>query len=261
MSKRGRVMKGLLIGGLLLSGQLAAQDLTAVTDWQNRVVLSTVANGMVGRINVSVGDQVARGDLLLELDQRRYQSLLAAAESRREATRQLNEEARRELDRALELFDRTMLSDHERKLAEINAAKSDADFREAEATLADLRLEREYSRINAPFDGLVIEMQVQPGQAIVNQLSATPLITLVDHHRMKAVASIEERARSGLQLGDPVQVGVRGTWLEGKISMLGFDPTATTSNGALYALEASFEPAEGMQLRSGEQAVVRLRDE
>jgi RND family efflux transporter MFP subunit len=254
-------MKGILIGGLLISGQLAAQDLPAVTDWQQRVTLSTVANGMVAKVNVSVGDQVARGDLLVELDQRSYQPSLAAAESRREASRQLNEEARRELDRALELFDRTLLSDHERKLAEIDAAKADAEFREAEAALAELRLAREYSRINAPFDGLVVELLVQPGQAVVNRLNSVPLLTLVENQRMKAVTQVDERIRLGLHVGDAVQVGVRGNWLTGEISNIGLDPLSTTANGAVYQLEASFKPSAEIELRSGEKAVVRLRDE
>ncbi|MCU7815928.1 MAG: biotin/lipoyl-binding protein [Candidatus Thiodiazotropha sp. (ex Rostrolucina anterorostrata)] len=102
-------MKVLMIVCLLVSGQLAAQDLEAVTDWSNRVELTTLASGMVGRVNVAVGATVSRGELLLELDQRRFKTKLAAAESRLEAATQQNSEAKRELDRALELYDRTLL--------------------------------------------------------------------------------------------------------------------------------------------------------
>jgi hypothetical protein len=45
MSNTTMSMKGLFIAGLLMSGQLAAQDLEAVTDWNNRVAVSTVASG------------------------------------------------------------------------------------------------------------------------------------------------------------------------------------------------------------------------
>ncbi|MCU7812282.1 MAG: efflux RND transporter periplasmic adaptor subunit [Candidatus Thiodiazotropha sp. (ex Notomyrtea botanica)] len=261
MRRKTSTLNTFLVGVLLFSSQLKAQDLSAVTDWYNRVTLTTVSSGMVGKVNVSVGDQVAQGSLLIELDQRKLNARLAAAESRREAAMQVNSEARRELDRSLELYDRTLLSDHERKLAEIEAAKADAAFREAEAKLTAIRLQKEYSRINAPFNGLVAALHVQPGQSVINRLDATPLVTLVENRRMRASAQIDERTLPGLQIGDPVKIGVRGQWLEGEILLLGLDPIATSTNGALYAVEAGFAPAEGMGLRAGEQAVLRLPDE
>lgn len=251
----------LLATALFLSGQLNAQDISAVTDWYNRVTLTTVSSGMVGRVNAAVGDEVTKGSLLIELDQRQYQTRLAAAESRREAAMQMNSEARRELDRSLELYDRTLLSDHERKLAEIDAAKADAEFREAEARLMDVRLEKEYSRVNAPFGGLVVGVHVQSGQAVINRLETVPLVTLVEHQRMKAVAQVDERTLARLNTGDPVKIGVRGTWQEGAIDALGLDPVSQSSSGPLFRLEAVFSPAKGMGLRAGEQAVVRLPDE
>lgn len=254
-------MKSLLLAGLLMSGQLAAQDLSAVTGWNNRVTLSTLASGMVARVNVTSGDVVERGALLLELDQRKIQARLAAAQSRREAAMQLNNEARRELDRSLELYDRTMLSDHERKLAEIEAAKADAAFREAEAKLTEIRLQREYSRLTAPFDGLVAEVHVQPGQAVVNRLNPIPLVTLVDHTRMQALAQADERTLSRLHLGDKVQIGVRGEWLAGEIAALGLEPVTSTGSPAAYKLAASFTPAGDVRLRAGESVVIRLPDE
>jgi multidrug efflux system membrane fusion protein len=246
---------------LLFSGQLVARDLEAVTDWNNRVELSTTVSGMVGRVNAGVGALVKRGEVLLELDQRGYQSRLAAAQSRLEATSQQNEEAKRELDRALELYDRTLLSDHERKQAEIAAAVSDAAYREAEAEMVTIRLQREYSRIAAPFDGVVAFVHVQPGQAVINRNATTPLMTLIDNSQMKAITEVDEAMVAGLKQGMGVQVGVQGQWLEGKISRLGIHPVARDANGSKYQLEVVFSLATDRQVRAGEKAVVRLTDE
>lgn len=246
---------------LLFSGELAARDLEAVTEWYNRVELSTLANGMVGRVNVDVGASVKHGDVLMELDQRGYQSWSAAAASRLEAASQQNEEVKRELDRALELYDRTLLSDHERKQAEIAAAASEAAYREAEAKLVTIRLQREYSRVTAPFDGVVESIQVQPGQAVINHYSASPLMTLIDNSRMKAVTRVDERTLNGLKQGMDVQVGVRGQWLDGTIHRLGLNPIERDGNGSRYQLEVVFSPVDGKVIRAGEKAVVRLSDE
>ena len=254
-------MTGLMLGLVLWSGSSLAQDLNGISAWGNQVTLSTTVNGMVSKVHVTAGEEVAKGAVLLELDPRAYQSRLAAAEAKREANAQLNEEARRELDRTLELYDRTLLSDHERKLAEIELAKADAALREAEAGLMAVRLRRDYSRINAPFSGRVVAVHVQPGEAVVNRLQTHPLVTLVDHKRMLARAEVDERSMMRLSLGDAVKVGVRGVWLEGRIVSIGYDPLSRNDNGALYLLEAAFTPAEAMELRSGEQLVIRLTDE
>ena len=261
MSNTTMSMKGLFIAGLLMSGQLAAQDLEAVTDWNNRVAVSTVASGMVTRVNVAPGDRVERGALLLELDQSLIQSRLAAAQSRREAASQLNSEARRELDRAVDLYDRTLLSDHERKLAEIEAAKADAELRDAEAWLVEVRLQQSYSRVTAPFGGLVTTVHVQPGQAVVNRQQAMPLVTLVDPQRMKALGRADAATLARLKIGDKVRIGVGATWLDGEIAALGLDPVATGGKTPAYPLEARFTPGSGMRLRAGEPVVIRLPDE
>ncbi|PUB89969.1 MAG: efflux RND transporter periplasmic adaptor subunit [gamma proteobacterium symbiont of Ctena orbiculata] len=254
-------MKALIVICLLFSGELIARDLEAVSDWNNRVELTTLVSGMVSRVNVEVGSAVKRGEVLVELDQRRYQSRLAAVESRLEATSQQNEEAKRELDRALELYDRTLLSDHERKQAEIAAAASDASYREAEAKLITIRLQREYSRIAAPFDGIVESIHVQPGQAVINRHSAAPILTLVDNSRMKAVAEVDEQTALGLRPGMAVDVGVRGEWLDGTVNLLGLNPVARDAGGSRYRLEALFTPSMEMAIRAGEKVVVRLNDE
>jgi multidrug efflux system membrane fusion protein len=263
--KRGRTRLqaqwGLWLASLIFGCPLYAQDYQGTSEWGNSVILSTTVSGMVTKVHISVGDEVVQGAVLLELDQRGYQRRLAAAEARHEASKQQNEEARRELDRTLELYNRTLISDHERKLAEIDVAKADAELREAEAELTVIRLQQDYSRINAPFSGRVVALHVQPGQAVANRIEVTPLMTLVDHNQMLAQTQIDERALSSLTLGKQVKIGIRGVWLDGIISALGYEPVNRSEAGARYLLEAQFKPQEGMELRSGEKLVIRLSDE
>jgi multidrug efflux system membrane fusion protein len=245
---------------LLISGKLLAQDLDARIDWNSRVELSTLVSGMVGRINVRPGETVKRGQVLLELDQRGHKSRLAAAQSRMEATSQQHEEAKRELDRALELYDRTLLSDHERKQAEIAAALSGAAYREAQAKLVTIRLQREYSRITAPFDGIVASIHVQPGQAVINRHATVALITLIDNSQMKALAEVDEPTLSGLKQGMVVQVGVQGQWFKGRLERLGMEPVTQGAKGSKYLFEVVFSPHPDRLIRAGEKAVVRVNN-
>ncbi|MDJ0807649.1 MAG: efflux RND transporter periplasmic adaptor subunit [Gammaproteobacteria bacterium] len=249
----------ILFCSLMVSGSLLAKDLPAVLDWQQRVGLGTLVDGVVNKVNVSPGDRVTRGSLLVELDQRELQSRLAWAEARAAASKLEQDEARRELDRSLDLYDRTLISDHERKQAEVDAAKADAQARLAEAELTHIRLHREYSRIKAPFDGLVIEVLVHPGQALVNHLQSQSALTLADMRRMKARARVSLEAATELQLGQPVKVGVRGVWVEGQVSFIGLEPIAG-GQSTEYRIEVLFTPPEQFQLRAGEPSMVRIDD-
>lgn len=246
---------------LLISGQTMARDLEAVTAWYQQVELSTLVDGMVSRVNASEGDIVTQGTLLVEFDQRALKSRFAAAESALKAASLQHAEAKRELDRALELYDRTLLSDHERKQAEIETAKADALLREAEAEMVEIRLQREYSHITAPFDGIVESIYVQPGQAVINREKAVPLLNLCGLGTMRVVADIDARGADKLKPGAAVQIGVRGTWLKGAVSRLGLVPVSEDANGSRYALEASFQPPDTILIRAGERAVLRIEDE
>jgi multidrug efflux system membrane fusion protein len=253
------MLRVLLCCGLLFSGNLFAKDIPALLDWQQRIELGTLIDGMVSKVNVTVGERVTRGSLLLEFDQREIQARLAWAESWVAAAKLQKDEARRELDRSLELYDRTLLSNHERIVAEIDAARADASARQADAELAEIRMQREYSRIKAPFDGIVLQVMAQPGQVVVNRMESLPLITLADPSQMKAVAQIDAETAADLSLGDPVKVGIRGEWLEGEVIAVGLEPSDSDASGApVYPLEVLLKPMENTQLRSGEQVMVRI---
>lgn len=245
----------LLICGLLISGNLSAMDLTAVLDWQQRVELGTLVDGVVSKVNVTRGERVSRGTLMIELDQREVLARLAWAEARAAAAKLEKDEARRELDRALDLYDRTLISDHERKQAEVDAANADAMVHLADAELTQIRIERDYARIKAPFDGIVIALGAFPGQALVNRLQSQPLITLAATQRMKALSHVSQEVAGRLETGQMVKVSVRGEWIDGEIAFIGLEP-----EGQEYPLEVLFTPPEQVQLRAGETGTVRIDD-
>lgn len=243
----------ILFCALLISGDLPAMELTAVLDWQQRVEMGTLVDGVVNKVNVTKGQRVSRGTLMVELDQRKVQAKLAWAEAHATAVKLEKDEARRELDRALDLYDRTLISDHERKQAEVDAANADAMALLADAELTQIRIEREYARIKAPFDGVVVGLHTYPGQALVNHLATQPLITLADTTRMRAVSRVTQEVANSLEIGQAVKVGIRGQWIDGKIAFIGLEP-----DGQEYPLEVLFTPPEQVQLRAGETGTVRV---
>ena len=115
-----------------------ALELEAELGWERRLELSTPVSGPVASVRVAPGERVEAGDLLLELDQRLYQARLDQARAGLEQARQNREEGRRDLERAEELYDRTVLSDHDLTLARISAAEAEAAHEEASAALTEI---------------------------------------------------------------------------------------------------------------------------
>ncbi len=144
---------GMLLG-LLWAGMASAQTL----------VLSVPGSGRVAEVMVSPGQQVRAGTLLIQLDARAANALLA------------QRQAERELDRAEELFERTVLSVTDLQLARSAFAKVDAQYRAAEAAALRAEAELEDLRINAPTDGIVKSVLVARGQVVVNRCQVTPML-------------------------------------------------------------------------------------
>ena len=107
--------------------------------------------------------------MLLRLDSRGFQAAVDGAEARLDRARPTLQEARREVERAQELYDLGVLSDHELQLTRIALSQADAEYRLGEAGLTQARLDLEYSALRAPFDGLVLETHVAAGETVVTR--------------------------------------------------------------------------------------------
>lgn len=237
----------------LYTTAVAAADHPAVLDWSQRTVLSTPVSGVIGTVNVAPGDRVSAGQTLLSLDQRPFETALADARAQHRKQTLLRDEARREVGRVRELYERTVISVHDLQLGEIAFAAAEADHASAVASLNAARLAQEHSTLSAPFDGLVLAVDVSPGTTVINTQLATPLVTLAQDQPMHALARIDAAALSGLEAGQAAAVTVNGTRFEGRIRHVGAEPDADGH----YTLTVSFDPGT-RPLRAGMPARIEL---
>lgn len=235
-----------------------ALDLDAQLDWSARNELSVLGRGMVKTINVQPGQQVKKGDLLLAMDEREFIALIQQAKAAVTRAQERFDEAIREFDRSEELYDRQVLSDHGRQLVIIEKVESEALLQEAKAALLIARLNQERSRIVAPYDGVVIAVDVTKGAVVEHQLTAAPLLTIANNQQMHAEALVDGQQAASIKPGTLVQVAVRETWLDGKVQQIALEPAEQTERGPLYRLTVAFSP--NAMLRMGEKAVIRLAE-
>ena len=248
----------LVIGGW--QPVLYAADLPAVLDWGQRVELGTLVSGPVSEIPVRVGQRVARGDVLLRLDPRGFRARLAKAEAVVARAQVRFDEARREDERAIELYDRTVLSDHDRQLAAIALEEAKSDLQAAKAQRTQAALDQERSAIRAPFDGLVVRVDAAPGQVIVSQLQSRPLVVLADDRRMQAVASVPAEHIERFSGVSATTVQIRGTVLPGGVPSIDLEPLSEGGATVRYAMRVPVVVGPELRLRSGESVTIQIPD-
>jgi multidrug efflux system membrane fusion protein len=159
---------------------------------------------------------------LLKLDTRYAEARLRAARARVARFQPGRDEAEREMERAQELYDRTVLSDVELQQAKIDYAQKNAALQEARAQETEARLDLEYSVLKAPFDLVVLNNHVVTGQAVVNDFTAVPLIE-VARDSVAVHATLTPERHIDVKSGKQVTVTYAGKSVAGEIVATDFN--------------------------------------
>ena len=190
-----------------------------------QVELHAKVAGYVDQLSVDIGDRVKAGQLLAKLE---VPELLAerdhalAAQKRAEAD---YEEAHLVYQR-LQAVNR----EHPNLLAQQDLDSAEAKDRVTEAALAGARAEvgkcqtlLAYTRISAPFDGVVTRRFADPGALIQAGTSgqSTPLLCVSDNYRLRLDFPVSVAYVRNIHIGETVDVRVEslgGKTFAGKIS-------------------------------------------
>ncbi|MDP2878827.1 MAG: efflux RND transporter periplasmic adaptor subunit [Sulfuricella sp.] len=244
--------------GMLLAASAAwAESFPATLQWSQRVELSPRVSGIVREVGVNAGDRVRKGQSLLTLDAAPYQARVA--ESRAAVTRFTEEtaEARRDLARTQELYDRTVISTSELDQAKLRHARAKAQLDGAQARLARERQDLTDSALRAPFDAVVVARLAEPGQHVAVGLQPQPLLVLAKAGEMAARFKVSADRIGGLKAGQAVTVVVGKQDYPATLKNLGLEPVKD-KEGTAYEVDAVFAVKE--LLRAGMAAAVKLPD-
>jgi multidrug efflux system membrane fusion protein len=232
-----------------------AANIDARVNWSQRVEMSTGVSGMVTAVNVKAGERVKQGELLLALDATRFKAAVQETRAAQRNARYALAEARREWERAQELYDRTVLADRDLQLAENAYVAAQAHQARADAALAHAEKDLAESMIHAPFAAIVVSRQAEVGQTVITQLQAVPMLTLAASDTYIARGLLVIADLNALQMGQAVDVSTGGERYRGEIVHLGLEPADARQD--LYAVEVRFAAPDSV-VRAGQHAVLHL---
>jgi RND family efflux transporter MFP subunit len=139
------------------------------------------------------GSLVKKGDLLFQIDPRPFEAQLAQAKGNlaRDRAQQLRSDA--DAKRAMELFQRKVISTEERDQKIATAASNRANVEADEAGVKQAEINLSYTKITSPVDGVAGIASTQVGD-LVGPTSAKPLTTVSQVDPIKATVNVGEHS-------------------------------------------------------------------
>ncbi len=209
----------------------AYYEATGTVRARTAAVISAKVMGYVREVNAAVGDRVRAGQTLVVLDSRDLEAAYREAEAARNEARNAMPEAENgiasakanldlaevTLKRMKTLFDKDSISRQEYDEAQMRVKVARANYEmalakkeqlrsrieQAEQGLASAGVARSYSRVTAPFDGIVTEKPVELGSLAA---PGQPLLTIERAGVYRLEAAIEESKLSAVRPGQKVEV-------------------------------------------------------
>lgn len=218
------------------------------------VTLAADVSGAVVDLRVRDNQHVAKGEVLMVIDPERYQAVLDQARAVAQVRAQELRLHEHEAERRARLGQ--SISAEQRENAQIAAAISRAQLRQAEAAVRAAELDLARTQVVAPQAGQVTNLRLVQG----NHVSAgDPVMALVVDDSFYVQAYFEETKLPAIQLGDPVQVWPMSTGepLRGEVegvSLAIADPTAGAGDRLLASVDPAFD-----WVRLAQRIPVRIR--
>jgi len=204
---------------LLLSGR---------TEADKKMMVTARADGTISELKVRRGSVVKQGDVIAVLSDE-------ARESRVLQARAMLMQRKTELAARMKLVEQGMLP-------KLEAVNLETQFKAAEAGLAAAEAEKDRSVIRAPWSGIVNDVPVEVGQAVL-QMMGKEIAQIVSIDPMLAVVEVAERNLAGVHVGDLAEIRlVTGKKANGKIRFISKTASANTRT---YRVDVEVPNADG----------------
>lgn len=190
------------------------------------------------------GSLVKKGDSLFQIDSRPYEAALAQAKGTLMKDQANWTKADADEKRAVDLFNKKVISDQERDTAIAAAESTKANVEADQAAVKQAELNLGYTKIISPIDGLAGFANNQVGD-LVGPSSTTPLTTVSQIDPIKAIVTVGEAGFTDFFARYP-----DAEKRQALLKSLDFDLILGNGNvyprkGKFYALDRNLDPKTG----------------
>ncbi len=165
-------------------------EVSGTVEPKARSVIASRMMGTVLTVNVSEGDRVKAGAVLIIIDDRDVAHRVEAAEKAVAAAEQSLSLNRITHERYRKLRDEKAASGQEFDQIATQHRVAELEYERAKAMHAEAQVHSGYTRITAPVSGVITEKKIEPGSMAV---PGAPLLTLEDSSSFRVEAAVDEK--------------------------------------------------------------------
>jgi membrane fusion protein (multidrug efflux system) len=163
--------------------------------------------GSVLAVLLDPGARVSKGTVLVRIDDSAIRDMYLSAKSGVTQAEMAADIAKREQDRAEKLLAAGAIAQSQAEMARRGALGAVAALDDAKARLASAQKNLDNTSVKAPYDGIVSERQVNPGDVVA---PGAPLVTIVDPSTMRLEGTVPADQLGSIRVGSPVSFTVTG---------------------------------------------------
>lgn len=219
----------------------------------NSTDLSTRMMGYVERINVTVGDQVKKGQLLLTVNDTDIRAKKARVEAGIREAEAAYSNAEKDFKRYQTLFEEESVSAKEMDDMTSHFEMAKARLQAAKEMIKEVNAQMSYSRIKAPFSGIITAKHVKEGDMAT---PGHPLLSLEGPGQFEIIAPVPESEIAAIDKEQPVTVRVKAVNTELTATLSELSTSARNTAGQYLAKVLLNNPDSS--IRSGMYATVKF---
>ncbi|MGH8104729.1 MAG: efflux RND transporter periplasmic adaptor subunit [Arenimonas sp.] len=204
-----------------------------VSPWEEMQLGVELSGVRVTSLKVDVGQQVTRGQLLLEVDHRSLDSDLRQADASLNEAKAGVQLANINFNRGQQLAKSQLISASALDELRAGVVQAQARLATTQAIRDGVQLKRDFAALRAPADGIISKRLVQPGQVV---MAGAELLRLIRDGRLEWRAELNEIDLARVQPGTVVRLQTGdGKIIEGIVRAVSPGLDAGTRTGTLYA--------------------------
>jgi HlyD family secretion protein len=241
-----------------------AAEAAGVIEPEVTVEVKSKASGEILETAVEVGQTVARGTLMVRVDERQPRNTLAQAQAELEVAGASLKIAQSQRVRADKLFKSQSIPETAYETAVLQEANAKAAVVRGRVAVENAQIELDDTVVSAPIDGTVIEKNVERGQVISSPTrdvgGGTVLLRMADLRRVRVRTFVDETDIGKIAAGIAARVSVAAypdRTFQGNV--LKIEPKALAEqNVTRFAVLIQLDNPDGL-LKPGMNADVEMR--
>jgi len=214
--------------------QAVSHTLAATVSSENEANLSTIVMGTLSRVTVQVGDQVKKGALLASIRDEQIRAQKMQLEANLVQAKANLANASRNYERISNLHKENSATQKELDDITTMVESAKASVAALEARLAEVNEMLEYTRITAPFDGVITQRFLRAGDMAA---PGHPILAISDPSSLKLTFSVPERLVSQISEGLEATIQINAAGVEPFVAQISRISTSANPMNRQFSAE------------------------